>query len=614
MMPAVVGTETAPSRTIATSGVTGSYPRKVYVPELVAQQAADTPDAIAIDDGVETLTYASLNAHADRLAARLRGLGVGIDVPVAILLPRSAGMVVAALGIMKAGGAYVPIDPSYPDARVAAVLRDAQPPVVVTDERGAARLPASDCHVITVDAIANRGIEDDTLETVPLAPSHLAYIIYTSGSTGSPKGVAITHGGLLNLVLWHRAAFSIVRTDRATQHASPGFDAAVWELWPYLSAGASVHAMDEATRLDPERLRDWIVAERITVSFLPTPLAERVMALDWPAQSRLRLLLTGADTLHVYPSAKLPFPVVNNYGPTECTVVATSGVVRAGDGAERLPTIGQPIANTQIHILDEQMRPVPVGTPGEIYIGGAGVARGYLNRPDLTAQKFVSDPFRTEPDARLYRTGDLGRYLVDGRIAFLGRIDGQVKIRGYRIETDEIAAVIKQHPAVAACVVVAREDPCGERRLVAYVVPRVGGELTHRQLVATLAAALPDYMIPAEFVQLAALPLMPSGKVDLAGLPAPTETNTLRERTVVAPRTPIEARLATILAELLSLERVGVSENLFLLGSHSLLGAQVLARVRDAFGVSLSLRTLFAGPTIEALAAEIERALPARAA
>jgi amino acid adenylation domain-containing protein len=592
--------------------VTYSSPRDARVPELVARQAAATPAAVAIDDGVETLTYADLNARAEGLAARLRSLGVGVDDPVAIVLPRSAGLVVAALGIMKAGGAYLPLDPAYPDARLASVLADARPPVVVTDARGTARLSASGGRLITLDAIPNGDPRDDAGAEVSLAPSHLAYVIYTSGSTGCPKGVAITHDGLSNLVGWHREAFAIVPADRATQHASPGFDAAVWELWPYLTAGASVHVMDEATRVDGEKLRDWIVAKRITVTFLPTPLAERVMVLDWPADTRLRLLLTGADTLHAYPSPTLPFAVVNNYGPTECTVVATSGVVLAGDGGERLPTIGRPIANTQIHILDEQMRPVPPGIPGEIYIGGDGVARGYLNRPDLTAQKFLADPFRAEPAARLYRTGDLGRYLPDGRIAFLGRIDGQVKIRGHRIETDEIAAVLKGHPAVQASVVVAREDRPGERRLVAYVVLQAGVELTHRQLVAALATTLPDYMVPAAFVRLGELPLMPSGKVDLAGLPAPDDTNTLQERTFVAPRTPIEERLAPILAELLALDRVGVSENLFLLGGHSLFGAQVLARVREIFGVAPSLRTLFAGPTIASLAAEIERELSAR--
>jgi amino acid adenylation domain-containing protein len=600
---------------VVTTNGTAEASRQVdCVPALVARQAAATPCAVAIDDRQERLTYAVLNARADRLAARLRRLGVAADVPVAILLPRSTALGVAALGVMRAGGAYVPLDPDYPDARLDYVLKDARPAAVITDQRGAARCRFGDRPIVTLDALADDDGADGACPPAPVEPDDLAYVIYTSGSTGDPKGVAITHSGLSNLVRWHRDAFTIVPADRATQHASPGFDAAVWELWPYLTAGASVHAMDEATRLDPEALRDWIVAEAITVSFLPTPLAERVMALDWPAGSRFRLLLTGADTLHTYPSPALPFTVVNNYGPTECTVVATSGIVRAGDGPDPLPSIGRPIANTQIHVLDDDMKPVPPGTQGEIYIGGAGVARGYLNRSDLTAERFVADPFASQPGARLYRTGDLGRELADGRIAFLGRIDGQVKIRGYRIETEEIAAVLTRHPTVESAVVVAREDRAGERRLVAYVVPAAGGEPTHHDLVAALARTLPGYMVPAAFVTLDRLPLLSSGKVDRAGLPAPDDANTLRASTFVAPRTAIEERLATILAELLALDRVGVNDNVFLLGGHSLLAAQLLARVRGVFGVSLSLRTMFAHPTVAALAAEVERELPADSA
>ena len=584
------------------------------VPELINRQAVLTPHALAVDDGNEALTYAALDARADHVAARLRSLGVAAEVPVAIVLPRSAALVVVALGIMKAGGAYVPIDPASPDARLAAMLADARPPVVITDARGAARLPIGEGKIFTVEALAGDATVDNPVAPTPPAPEHLAYVIYTSGSTGSPKGVAITHGGLLNLVRWHHQAFEVTPADRATLHASPGFDAAVWEAWPYLTAGASLHAMDEATRIDPVGLRDWVVARGITVTFLPTPLAERVMALAWPADGALRLLLTGADTLHVYPSPALPFTVVNNYGPTECTVVATSGAVGAGDRSEQLPSIGRPIANTEIHILDEQMRPVAPGTPGEIYIGGAGVARGYFNRPDLTAESFVADPFRREPGARLYRTGDLGRWLADGRIAFLGRIDGQVKIRGYRVETDEIAAVLARDPALESAVVIAREDCQGERRLVAYVVPAAGAKPAHRDLVATIARALPEYMIPAEFVILERLPLSASGKVDRTALPASSQANTLGQAAFVAPRTPTETRLAAILAELLSLERVGTDVNVFLLGGHSLLGAQLLARVRAEFGVTLALRTLFAHPTIALLAVEVDRELAKAAA
>ena len=590
----------------------GPMTSDVTVPDLVTAQAAATPAAVAVAAEMEALTYAELDARADRLARRLRMAGVAPDVPAATVLPRSAALAVATLAIMKAGGAYVPLDPSSPQDRLAFMLRDAKPAVVVTESRLVPDLPRGESRVITIDALADAAESGDSQPLPRVGPQNLAYIIYTSGSTGRPKGVEIMHGSLTNLVCWHRDAFAITPSDRATLYASPGFDAAVWELWPYLTAGASLHAMDEGTRLDAEALRDWLIKQAITISFVPTPLAERLMALEWPEHTSLRTLLTGADTLHAYPSPRLPFEVVNNYGPTECAVVATSGVVRAAEWSERLPAIGRPIANVQIHLLDEAMHPVPIGSPGEIYIGGAGVARGYLNRAELTAQKFVRDPFQPDPNARLYRTGDLGRQLPDGQIAFLGRIDGQVKIRGYRIETDEIAAVLNTHPAVQASVVIAREDTPGERRLVAYVVPGVDADPTHAELIATLAAALPDYMIPATFVLLDDLPVTASGKVDRDALPAPDADNTLREQTFVAPRTVVEEQLAAILAGLLSLDRVGVNENFFLLGGHSLLAAQVVSRVREMFDVDLQLRTLFASPTVEALAAEIEREILAK--
>jgi amino acid adenylation domain-containing protein len=607
-----MATEAEQRQIAAWNATARPYPTNWCVPDLVALRTAEMPMQLAVDDGADALTYAELNTRANRLARRLQSRGVAPEVPVALFLPRSVGLVVAALAVMKAGGAYVPLDPAYPDDRLASVLSDAKPRVIVTETRLAERLPTVDRHLMMIEGVMDSTERTEAPEDPRLTPDHLAYVIYTSGSTGRPKGVQITHGALLNLVFWHREAFSITPDDRASQHASPGFDAAVWELWPYLTAGASVHVMDDATRLDPEGVRDWLVKRGITVSFLPTPLAERVMAASWPEETQLRLLLTGADTLHVYPPPSLPFEVVNNYGPTECTVVATSGIVRPNENSERLPTIGRAIANTQIHILDDQMRPVPIGRPGEIYIGGAGVARGYLDRAGLDAQKFVRDPFRSEPGARLYRTGDLGRYLPGGEIAFLGRIDGQVKIRGYRIETDEIVAVLNTHPAVAASAVVTREDTPGERRLVAYVVPRDGTAPPQGELIATLEAALPDYMVPATFVLVDALPLSPSGKVDRAALPAPDSCNTLREQAFVAPRTVVEEQLASILAGLLSLDRVGVNENFFLLGGHSLLGAQLVSRIRETFDANLALRTLFASPTIEALAAEIERDILAK--
>jgi amino acid adenylation domain-containing protein len=434
----------------------------------------------------------------------------------------------------------------------------------------------------------------------------LAYVIFTSGSTGRPKGVEITHGGLLNLVTWHQHDFRVSSADRATQLASPGFDAAVWELWPYLTSGASVHIPDEETRLSPERLRDWLVAEAITISFLPTPLAEAAMTLEWPADTRLRCLLTGGDVLRHYPPAGLPFTVINNYGPTENTVVATSGEVPPLASVGRLPDIGRPIRNVEVHILDESLQPVPLGAVGELHIGGAGLARGYLNRPELTAEKFIANPFAHGSSERLYKTGDLARYLPDGSIDFVGRVDHQIKIRGFRVETGEIEAVLDEHPSVQMSVVVAREDPTLDKRLLAYVVPRPGLNPTDIELREFLATRLPDYMLPVAFIRLASLPLTANGKIDRAALPDPVACFANGTAGFVAPRTAVEERLADIVADLLGLDQVGMEDNFFLLGGHSLLGAQVIVQVQDTFDVELSLQTLFTAPTLAALSAEIE--------
>ena len=707
---ALAGDRASPAR----SATRQDYPREASVPQLVAAQAVATPEAVALvaqaGAARSVLTYQALDTWANQVAHRLRALGMGPDILVGLCLERSAALVVGALGILKAGGAYVPLDPAYPPERLAFMLHDAQTPVLVTQQRLAERLPAGPWQVVALDAdgplsgdrrpapcprfepgrlvpcghaspsgserglawpkatrrpgtraadAARSGATGDRAATglSPVTPAHLAYVIYTSGSTGQPKGVQITHDSLLNLVFWHRRAFAVTAADRATQLASPSFDATVWELWPYLTAGASVYLPDEETRSTPARLRDWLVAEGITISFLPTALAERVMALEWPPQTALRILLTGADVLHHYPSPDLPFVVVNNYGPTECTVVATSGPVpptapatgatpprarsvgeaharapascpagtRAADaarsgpsgrahgsGPERPPSIGRPIANTEVYILDDHLQPVPTGVPGELHIGGVGLARGYLNRPELTAETFIPHPFSAEPGARLYKTGDRACFLPDGQIAFLGRIDDQIKIRGYRIEPHEIVAALNRHPAVQMSVVVAREDTPGERRLVAYVVPAPGAQPVAGALRAFLGTQLPDYMLPTAFVWLEALPLTPNGKVDRAALPAPDAADTAREGAVVAPRTPVEQRVAEIVAGLLGLEQIGVDDNFFLLGVHSLLGAQVIARVADTFGVDLQLHAVFDAPTVAGLAIEIERLMLAK--
>jgi acyl-coenzyme A synthetase/AMP-(fatty) acid ligase/acyl carrier protein len=440
----------------------------------------------------------------------------------------------------------------------------------------------------------------------------LAYVIYTSGSTGQPKGVEITHGGLLNLVRWHQRTFNVSASDRAAQLAALGFDAAVWEIWPYLTAGASIHLPSKLAVDEPQAVRDWLLSQGITISFLATPLAEQAILLDWPRDASLRTLLTGADTLHHYPRRNLRFQLVNNYGPTECTVVTTSGIVSPQEHAHHLPAIGRPIDNVQVYILDQKLQQVPDGEAGEIYIGGAGLARGYRNQPELTREKFIPNPFSSCLGSRLYKSGDLARRLPDGQIAFLGRVDEQIKIRGFRIEPAEIVKVLDEHPDVQSSVVVAREIAPGDRQLVGYFVPAGGGVPSLAKLRNFLAARLPEYMVPAMFVALQAIPLNASGKVDRAALPPPSGDSTLRDDAFVAPSTPIQERLAAIMASLLGLDRVSIEDNFFLLGGHSLLGTQLIARLRDAFGVELPLRTIFDAPTVSKLAAEVEALLIAK--
>jgi amino acid adenylation domain-containing protein len=592
----------------ACNGFHTSVPLDASVTGLVAAQAAAAPARPALVEGEVILTYAALDARANRLARHLAAYGAGERL-VALVLPRSADLVVAALAALRTGAGYVPIDPSAPAERIAAMLADAKPSVVVTRRGLAGRLPRGRWSVVALDTeaplIERRGAT--ALEHQPAA-GDLAYVIYTSGSTGRPKGVELTHGGLLNLVRWHHAAFRVTAADRAPMMASPGFDASVWEMWPYLTAGASLHLPDDVVRMDAEALRDWLIAQDITVAFVATPMAERLLALTWPSGSRLRALLTGADTLHHRPSPGLPFALVNNYGPTECTVVATSGVIEPDPDAPSLPSIGAPIAGATALVLDEDGQPVADGQEGELYVGGAGVARGYRGRPDLTAERFVAGP----EGVRLYRTGDRVRRLPDGSLAFLGRADDQVKIRGYRVELDEIVAALDTHPGVQASAVLARPGADGELRLVAYVVAAPDAKLTPSALLATLRTRLPDYMLPSVFVPIDELPLMASGKVDRSRLPAPESAEPLRDPEFEAPRSPVEQRLAGLVAALLGLTRVGVADNFFLLGGHSLLGTQLIARLRDAFGVDLPLRTVFDHPTVADLAAEVERAIAAR--
>ena len=487
-------------------------------------------------------------------------------------------------------------------ARIRMLLRDSAVPIVVAEPAMAEQL-GEDCPtVIRFGRDATAMAEYAPLPPVPRRPDDLAYVIYTSGSTGEPKGVEITDGNLLNLIEWHLSEFNIGPADRASHLAGLGFDAAVWEVWPSLCAGATVVIPPETVRSSTDLLRQWLIEQSITIAFVPSSLAEPMIAAPWPQRSALRCLLTGAETLHRAPAAGLGFSVVNNYGPTECAVVTTSTALRPDEPG--VPPIGRPILNMQVHLLGEDGEPVQDGETGEIYIGGAGVGRGYRNRPALTAERFLPD--RLSPGGgRLYRTGDLGRRAPDGQIFFCGRIDDQVKIRGHRIEPDEIAAALNSHARVLSSAVVASASNGSAPELIAYVLPD-GVEPSAEELRDHLAKQLPDYMLPHRYVRLDALPLTPNGKLDKRALPAPTAQNALRSAPYEAPRTPVEQVLTSIFSEALNGAGIGIHDSFFLNGGHSLLGTQIVLRARDAFGVELTLRHLFEAQTVARLAKTIE--------
>jgi amino acid adenylation domain-containing protein len=589
------------------NNTTTEYPQDKCIHQLFEEQVERSPDAVAVVFEEEQLTYRELNTRANQLAHYLRSLGVGPEVLVGICVERSFNMIIGLLGVLKADGAYVPIDPAYPTERIAYILSDSRLPILLTQQKLVAFLPEHQARIVYLDSDWEEIATKHELPPISdVTPENLAYVIYTSGSTGKPKGVMVAHQGLLNLVFWHQQTFKITSLDKATQLAGTGFDAAVWELWPYLTAGASIYLVKPELLTSPINLRDWLISQKITMSFVPTPVAQELLSLEWATESiALRYILTGGDKLHQYPSVSIPFQVVNNYGPTENTVVTTSGLVVAQEQNQISPTIGQPIANTQVYILDQQLQPVPVGVPGELHIGGAGLARGYLNRPELTQEKFIPNPFKETQGSRLYKTGDLARYLPDGNIEYLGRIDNQVKIRGFRIELGEVEAVLTQHPVVRETVVIARENSAGDKQLVAYLVPHQEPAPTNSDLRHFLKAQLPDYMMPSAFVVLETLPLTPNGKVDRRALPQP-ELRPELEPTFVAPQTPTEELVASIWEKVLGVEKVGINDNFFELGGHSLLATQLLLQVNDACRVELPLSKLFEDPTVASLSNYIE--------
>ena len=605
------------------------YAEDRCIHELFEEQVRRTPAALAVVYEEQSLSYEELNRQANQLARYLIDMGVKPEDRIAICVERGVGMVVGLLGILKAGGAYVPLDPAYPEKRLAYILEDTQAAFVLTQEKLEEKLtgllPVA-ARLITLDRqwdeirerVAALGTQNVELRQ-DINPHRLAYVIYTSGSTGLSKGVMVEHRSVVNLFFGLKnSIYSADKTDgfRVSVNGPLTFDTSVKQIIQLL-AGHVLHIVPQSVRRDPEALLRFVHERKIEV-FDCTPSQLRLLLEAGLAQERsddskwcesLQWVLVGGE--HIDQSmwtmlARSGIQFFNVYGPTECTVDATIGAVGRGD---EVPHIGRPIANTKIYLLDGKQRPVPLGAVGEIYIGGAGVARGYLNRPELTAQRFLRDPFTKAGKGRMYRTGDLGRYLADGNIEFLGRNDEQVKIRGFRIELGEIEARLAEHEWVREAVVVAREDEKGEKRLVAYVVAREemeAGELA-AILRAHLVGILPEYMVPRAIVRLEALPLTPNGKLDRKALPEP-EGEAYGQHGYEQPQGEIEEALAAMWQELLGVERVGRQDHFFELGGHSLLAMRLIARVRQVLGVELAVSTLFARPMLEQLAEAVREA------
>ncbi|MCF5670480.1 amino acid adenylation domain-containing protein, partial [Pseudomonas syringae] len=566
-----------------------TFAHTLTVHALIEAQAANSPQNPAVIQGEQVLSYAELNQQANRLAHHLMGLGVTPDERVALCLHRGPQRLIAMLAVLKAGAAYVPVDPAYPAERIAYLLQDSAPRVVLTET--ATLELVGDTRQLNIQQ-ADWHLHAEANPYVPGLDEHdLAYVIYTSGSTGQPKGVMVEHCTLANLVHWHCKAFDLHAGSHTASVAGFGFDAMAWEVWPALCAGAVLHLPPaDIGNENVDELLDWWLEQPLQVSFLPTPVAEQ--ALRRPRQHpTLRTLLIGGDRLRQFDTDP-GFAVINNYGPTETTVVATSGAVLPGGALD----IGRPVANTRVYVLDEQLHPVPVGVIGELYIGGEGVARGYLNRPQMTEQRFVADPFSEKAQARMYRSGDLVRWNADGTLDYLGRNDDQVKIRGMRIELGEIEAALAGQAEVNDAVVLVR----GERLLAWYTENTAVEPEALRQ---ALRERLPAYMVPLAFTRLDALPLTSHGKLDRRALPDPD----LQELTAQAYETPqgdVEILMAELWAQVLGLEKVGRHDNFFELGGHSLLAVSLVERLRTA-GLSVDVRVLLGQPTVAALAASV---------
>jgi amino acid adenylation domain-containing protein len=602
------------------------YPREKTVHRLFEEQAGRTPDAVAVELEGERLTYGQLNERANRLAKYLSKRGVGPEVLVGLCMERSLEMVVGLLGILKAGGAYLPLDPAYPRERLRFMLEDSGAGLVLTEERLADSLPKG-AALVRLDAdrveIERESGEDPETQA---GPEHLAYVIYTSGSTGKPKGVEIEHGSLSNHIWFSALRFGMRTGERILQFASLNFDTSVQEIFSALSGGATLvlrsEEMIETVATFLAKCREW----SLTVLDLPTSYWHELVAVAsaehlYFAES-MRLVVIGGERAlperfaQWQEMTKNRVRLLNGYGPTEGTVAATrwepEGLL---DPLPQTVPIGRPIPNVRVYVLNGSLEPVPVGVDGELYVGGVCPARGYRNRPDLTAERFMPDPFRGGNE-RMYRTGDRARFRPGGELEYLGRLDGQVKVRGFRIELGEIEAALRGIGGVREAVVRAHEDLPGQMRLIAYLVPDGARCPSLRNLRRVLMEAIPAYMVPSTFVLLDALPKTPNGKLDAAALPVPASTRPELDDSYQGPRTPVEETLTEIWMNVLGLDRVGVHDNFFELGGHSLLATRVISRARDAFFVELPLRDLFLNPTVAGLAMAIaerqaERVAPA---
>lgn len=582
------------------------YPQQASIHQLFEAQVEKTPDAVALIFNNQHLTYRDLNSRANQLAKHLQSLGVGTEILVGICIERSLEMVVALLAILKAGGAYVPLDPGYPQERLAFILSDTQVSVLLTQKELVAKLPTHTAFVICLDADWNTiALNKKENLSTSVTADNLAYVMYTSGSTGTPKGVSVIHRGVVRLVKETNYA-RLTPEEVILQLAPISFDASTFEIWGCLLNGGRLVIYPPNTP-SLEELGQIIQQYQVTTLWLTAGLFHLIVDEKIDALKSLRQLLAGGDVLSVPHVQKFLQTVdncqlINGYGPTENTTFTCCHPITAPLQPNVSIPIGRPIANTQVYILDNNLQSVSIGEAGELYIGGDGLARGYLNRPDLTAEKFISHLFDNTLATRLYKTGDVARYLPDGNIEFLGRIDNQVKIRGFRIELGEIEREIAQHPDVREIVVLARQDEAGEKQLTAYIVPQYNSGYTHNKLRGFLQQRQPNYMVPSAFVMLESLPLTANGKVDRHKLPAPSRERPQLEQAYIAPQTDLERLLAGILSELLKIHRVGIDDNFFDLGATSISILQVAARVKQELGIELPAVKLFQYSTIGSLA------------